>query len=484
MANEIASKAVDRWADNEVEAFLNIYSEDGIQGGHRNTEVYQTISLRLAQMGIYHSPKQCREKIKKLKQDYKKAKEIIQKSGGSNRRTSKWFHSLDLILGRPPLPAHSGAVVSVDDTSWNAIKDNVTVMNSLDFDISSTDEPAEQKQASVKTADKWTHSEVQSLLTIYSENDIQREFGMWRRNEKVYQKISLRLAELGIHHSSKHCRDKIKKMKQDYRRIKEQESMGDPNKTPSRPLWFEALDAILSQKSEYVHVEGTHQCETLLLEVTSDDGNSNNEQESSAEDDHSEPIHLEEQGSADSPGSCSHDPVPHPFGLLSSSHIPDQIKERIHLEEPGSIDSPGTSGCPDPVSPPPCPVTPSPCLISPSHVPEQTKRKRKRDSDLLEVMRQMEKRESVILETMQEMEEAHLDILRQELDQRERYFQMLLAHNAQEAKAREREFALRREEAAEARRQQEAFQQGFLAALTQLVQVLDKKDSPVMPPLD
>lgn len=110
--------------------------------------------------------------------------------------------------------------------------------------------------------------------------------------------------------------------------------------------------------------------------------------------------------------------------------------------------------------------------------------KRKRDSDLLEVMREMETRDSVFLETMREMEEAHMDVLRQELDQRERCFQMLLAHDVQEAEAREREFALRREEVAEARRQQEAFQQGFLAVLNRLVQVLDKRDSPVPPPLD
>lgn len=99
-------------------------------------------------------------------------------------------------------------------------------------------------------------------------------------------------------------------------------------------------------------------------------------------------------------------------------------------------------------------------------------------------MREMEKRDSIFLETVQEMEEAHIDILRQELEQRERYYQMLMAHDAQEAEARERELALRREEAAEARRQQETFQQGFLAVLNRLVQVLDKRDTPVTQPLD
>lgn len=151
-------------------------------------------------------------------------------------------------------------------------------------------EPPE-KQASVKSGDKWTHTEVQSLLAIYAENEIQTEFGMLRHNEKVYQKISERLAQLGIHHTSKHCRDKIKKMKQDYRRIKEQESTtGESSKRLGRPRWFDTLDAILSRNNaEYVHVASTdvNHGGTLLLEVMSDDdsrSDSNDGQDSSAEE--------------------------------------------------------------------------------------------------------------------------------------------------------------------------------------------------------
>ncbi|KAG5283680.1 hypothetical protein AALO_G00044760 [Alosa alosa] len=482
MENEIATKAVERWADSEVEAFLSIYSEDCIQGARRNTEVYQVISLRLAQMGIYHTPKQCREKIKKLKQDYKKAKETILQSGGSRGRTSKWFNSLDLILGNRP--AHSEAV-TFDATAWNATTDNVAVTNNLELDSSSAEasETPEQTQASVKVGDKWTHIEVQSLLSIYAEEEIQREFGMLRRNEKVYQKIAERLAEMGFHHTSKHCRDKIKKMKQDYRRIKELESTGvDPCKRLGRPRWFDALDAILSRKADYVHMSGTNHGETLLLEVMSDDdsrSNSNNGQESSAEDDHKERIHLD--GLIDSLGTSGcHDSVSPSFGLISPSHVPGQVKskhsERARMEEQ-DLYSPGTSVCCESASP-------SFGLRSPSQGPHHINGKRKRDSELQDVVREMEKRDAIFLETMQEMEEAHIDILRQELDQRERHYQMLIAHDAREAEAREREFTLRREEAAESRRQQEAFQQGFLNVLNRLVQVLDKTDSPVTPPLD
>lgn len=141
MEHEIASKAVERWADSEVEAFLSLYSEDRMLGTtRRNTEVYQTISLRLAQRGIYHTPKQCREKIKKLKQDYKKAKETIQLSGGTRGRTSKWFNSLDLILGNRPAPSEASVVF--DATAWNddvSKVSDINATNNFDLDSSSVE---------------------------------------------------------------------------------------------------------------------------------------------------------------------------------------------------------------------------------------------------------------------------------------------------------------------------------------------------------
>ncbi|KAI9525199.1 hypothetical protein NQZ68_009879 [Dissostichus eleginoides] len=46
--------------------------------------MYERCSVKLADMGIFHSANSCRDKIKKLKQDYKKIKDYNNKSGNSS----------------------------------------------------------------------------------------------------------------------------------------------------------------------------------------------------------------------------------------------------------------------------------------------------------------------------------------------------------------------------------------------------------------
>ncbi|XP_017338143.1 myb/SANT-like DNA-binding domain-containing protein 2 isoform X2 [Ictalurus punctatus] len=108
-----------KWTDEDVQALLNIYAEENIQkefeSSARNAKVYQKISARLGEMGIQHSPQRCREKIKKMKQDYKKIKDY-NRVNGSNRRSGKWFEKLDAILGQRGLDSgcgESGDSVSV-----------------------------------------------------------------------------------------------------------------------------------------------------------------------------------------------------------------------------------------------------------------------------------------------------------------------------------------------------------------------------------
>ncbi|XP_034024409.1 zinc finger and SCAN domain-containing protein 29-like [Thalassophryne amazonica] len=105
------------WTDEEVRAFLSIYADEEIQGDFesstRKEKVYQKISKRLSELGINHNAKQCREKIKKMKQDYKKVKDHNNRSG-SDRRSGKWFAAMDAILGHRP--EYCG-IVGVRDSS-------------------------------------------------------------------------------------------------------------------------------------------------------------------------------------------------------------------------------------------------------------------------------------------------------------------------------------------------------------------------------
>ncbi|XP_071082259.1 uncharacterized protein [Haliotis cracherodii] len=67
----------------------------------------------------------------------------------------------------------------------------------------------------------WQNHEIESLLNIWSKKDIQNELGNMHQNLPVYEKISSQLSSMGINRSAISCRDKIKKLKFKYRRIRE-----------------------------------------------------------------------------------------------------------------------------------------------------------------------------------------------------------------------------------------------------------------------
>lgn len=111
------------WADSEVQALLSIYSTEEIQRGFesssRNVKIFASISLQLASFGFNRTAKQCRDKIKKLKQDYKKIKDHNNKSG-SDRKTSKWYDLLDAILGHRP--AYAGNAAGTKDSATGLLE--------------------------------------------------------------------------------------------------------------------------------------------------------------------------------------------------------------------------------------------------------------------------------------------------------------------------------------------------------------------------
>ena len=67
-----------------------------------------------------------------------------------------------------------------------------------------------------------------------------------KRNKHVYEKISKTLARNGIHKSSDQCRAKMKKLKTDYRKVKDKN--GKTGRGRSIWKYFDALDAILGHR--------------------------------------------------------------------------------------------------------------------------------------------------------------------------------------------------------------------------------------------
>ena len=93
------------WTDDEVFKLIEIWNEDGIQeqleGSKRNKHVYEKLCTQLRGAGYVRTGEQCRSKVKKLRQQYKKIKD---NNGMTGRGRGKWrfFDALDEVFGHRP----------------------------------------------------------------------------------------------------------------------------------------------------------------------------------------------------------------------------------------------------------------------------------------------------------------------------------------------------------------------------------------------
>lgn len=71
----------------------------------------------------------------------------------------------------------------------------------------------------------WTDPEIVELLQLWSDESVQIELESSLRNQRVFDRIAHILREKGIYRSGDQCREKIKKMKLEYRRIKDNHKM-------------------------------------------------------------------------------------------------------------------------------------------------------------------------------------------------------------------------------------------------------------------
>ena len=85
-----------------------------------------------------------------------------------------------------------------------------------------------------------------SANKFLGEEEVQAQLEGSKRNKHVYEKISKTLARNGIHKSSDQCRAKMKKLKTDYRKVKDKN--GKTGRGRSIWKYFDALDAILGHR--------------------------------------------------------------------------------------------------------------------------------------------------------------------------------------------------------------------------------------------
>lgn len=99
----------------------------------------------------------------------------------------------------------------------------------------------------------WSDPEVVELLHLWADGSVQAELESCLRNQHVFNRIAEVLRDKGIHRTGDQCREKIKKMKLEYRRIK------DNNKAPrGGRTWkfYDVMDRVLASRPSQAYNSG------------------------------------------------------------------------------------------------------------------------------------------------------------------------------------------------------------------------------------
>ena len=67
----------------------------------------------------------------------------------------------------------------------------------------------------------WSDTEVINLIELWGEEGIQQQLEGEKRNKHVYDKLAKELQKKGIDKTAEQCRAKMKKLKVDYRKVKD-----------------------------------------------------------------------------------------------------------------------------------------------------------------------------------------------------------------------------------------------------------------------
>ena len=83
--------------------------------------------------------------------------------------------------------------------------------------------------------DQWEDSEILCLLEIWGDSEIQKQFEGSTRNKKIFETISERLAERDILRTAVQCREKVKKLRTEYKQIRDHNNVSGRNRKTSIP---------------------------------------------------------------------------------------------------------------------------------------------------------------------------------------------------------------------------------------------------------
>ncbi|XP_029942348.1 trihelix transcription factor GT-3a-like [Salarias fasciatus] len=256
------------------------------------------------------------------------------------------------------------------------------------------------------STENWCNGEVEALLGIVGEEDIQRDLDGAVRNQKTFIVISGRMKELGFDRTAEQCRAKLKKLRGDYRKVKDHNSRSGVHRKNWR--WLDLMDAIYGNRPATQGRDATAESDEARCRSLVD----------------GEGARVSLQGE-ESPASG-----------------PSEVDFRCSTPAQATTASSSSSSTPS-VDPPCSPIPPPRGRETPPALSrtQQRSARRRRDhpSELSMVLRELQANDS-------RLAQLNHDLLREELERHDRARQEELRLRREDMEARQEERRARREE--------------------------------------
>ena len=92
----------------------------------------------------------------------------------------------------------------------------------------------------------WSDEETFKLIELWGDDRIQAQLEGCKRNKEVYKKIARGMVEAGHEKTAEQCREKAKKLKAEYRKVKDSQNKSGAGRKSWK--YLDAMDAVLGDK--------------------------------------------------------------------------------------------------------------------------------------------------------------------------------------------------------------------------------------------
>ena len=184
--------AATAWTDEETFFLLDLWGNESdqalLKGCTRNRHVYERIACDLEKERYKRMWSQCRDKLKKLKKEYKKLKDYHDETG-KKRKQWKFYDKVDDIIGSKPATQPEVIIdTSVEGTSSRILSDEEEVGISDDEAIEkeTEEEGKENETVTVDNEDdekeNWLKKEMKKNIIYHLGNASKRIKRNWTKH--------------------------------------------------------------------------------------------------------------------------------------------------------------------------------------------------------------------------------------------------------------------------------------------------------------